>query len=196
MASKSRIQLEEWLKTIEPTGKVADVGGSQNPIEGRTKNWNVESYHCIDLCEPHETKRRPDIMLDIQKDLTETNAVDFYGNFDTVFCIEVAEYWYDPMQALWNLARLLKKNGILYISFHFLYGLHNPKGEDCLRYTKNAIVKIAEATGFAITDIKTKMTSDPGLISLEEFYRREGMRLDFRDPQTYEEGYLVTMKKL
>ena len=66
--SYSRQQLEEWLKTIETvSGRVLDVGGSQNPITKRLRNTAIlfEDYKILDLEQPHECKQKPDIVMDL-----------------------------------------------------------------------------------------------------------------------------------
>lgn len=190
MSSVSRIQLEEWLKTIDVEGDVIDIGGSQNPVEKRTKSWNVSKYQILDFEIPHECKKKPDMICDIQSES------HWSEEFDVAFCLEVAEYWHDPMTAFKEINKLLKQEGVLYISFHWLYGLHNPKGEDCLRYTKNAIEKLAKNTGFAIGSIETKEITNRGVLLLEDFYRGEGMRLDFNNHDLFHEGYLCKFRKL
>jgi SAM-dependent methyltransferase len=193
MASRSRIELENWLKTIDVNGRILDIGGSQNPIKGRTKSWNVEDYKILDIPNPHQIKHETDIAIDLQGNIEVITERD---NFDIAFCIEVTEYLYNPYFFFLNANHFLKKNGILYVSFHALYGLHNPKGEDCLRYTKNAIIKLASETGFEIEEMIPRTVSEQGKKYLEMFYRTEGMRLDYSDPETYVEGYLVKMKKV
>tara|TARA_R110000868_G_scaffold160448_10_gene390095 strand:+ start:328 stop:918 length:591 start_codon:yes stop_codon:yes gene_type:complete len=196
MSSRSRIQLEEWLKTLKPEGKILDIGGSQLPIWRRT-DCESGQVTILDLKKPHEETAKVDIVMDIQQHILEfPEASEYFGGFDTAFCIEVSEYWYDPYRAFDNIHRFLKPGGILYISFHWLYGLHNPKGEDCLRYTENAVRKLAAATGFEVENIKVKDLTGASVLMMKEFYLKEGMRLDYRDPKTYEEGYLVRMKKI
>lgn len=213
MASRSRIELESWLKTIDVKGSVLDIGGSQNTIQGRTKSWDVSEYVIMDLETPHECKQKPDIIEDIQEiswwdeeadcyvttsrlDSYKENSFSGIKGFDNVFCIEVSEYWNKPFDALIGINQLMKKGGTLYISFHTLYGLHNPKGEDCLRYTKNAIEKLMKETGFKILEMIPRTISKEGRCFLEQFYRTEGMRLDYSDPETWVEGYLVKTRKI
>ena len=47
----------------------------------------------------------------------------------------------------------MRRNSILYISFHFIYPAHNPTEQDYLRYTPNGAVKLLEETGFRIIEI-------------------------------------------
>lgn len=182
MASNSRIQLETWLKTIDVKGSVLDIGGSQNPIKGRTKSWDVSDYKIIDLEQPHECKQEPDIVGDIQ-DIVDYDTCDdillpwgyrkYKKFFDNIFCIEVSEYWFDPLQALKNINILLKKYGLLYISFHYQYMIHGPKGLDYLRYTPDGAEKLLKESGFEIIEHKLRETESPHLTS---FYAEDKMR--------------------
>lgn len=192
-ASFTRIQLESWLKNIDVIGSVLDIGGSQKSIKGRTKSWKVDNYKILDLEQPHECKRQPDLIGDVQEHYDYYNENE--NKFDVVFCTEVSEYWHNPYGALDNIQFLMKPKGKLYISFHTLYGLHNPKGEDSLRYTKNAIVKLLDNSEFEIIKMIPRTISEEGRVWLERFYRSEGMRLDYADPETWIEGWLVEARK-
>lgn len=186
--------MENWLKTIDVSGSVLDVGGSQNEIKGRTKTWEAEEYKILDLKNPHQTKQKPDFEGDIQ----DIYAIEKSGGnqyYDIIFFIEVLEYIVDPLSTFININSLLKKGGILYLSTHALYGLHNPKGEDCLRYTKNAIIKLAKETGFEIEEMIPRELSPEGKNLYYRFCHTEGMRLDYQDEETYVEGYLCKMIK-
>lgn len=197
MSSRSRQQLEDWLKKIEVRGRVLDIGGSQNPIGGsRCKSWGADSYTILDLPVPHETKKNADISFDIQGAI-EGGQMEYHeGYFDQVFCLEVSEYWHDPVRALRNINHFMKTNGELFISFHWLYGLHPPDNEDCLRYTSYGIQKILEKTGFMIVGMDVKDTTDESKNHLLRFYREEGMRVTRVDRALFDEGYLVTARKI
>lgn len=164
--SYTREQLERWLKTIEVKGSVLDVGGSQNPIKGRTKTWEVDDYKILDLEQPHKGDK-PDIVADIQDDWVTGRQVD------NVFCIEVSEYWHDPIRALRNMNDFLKDGGILYISFHFIYPLHPPIGLDHLRYTPAGVEKLLTESGFEIIDHIPRVTERS---NLEALWSAEQMR--------------------
>jgi SAM-dependent methyltransferase len=190
MRSHSRQQLENWLSAIEVKGRVLDVGGSQNPVKGRTRTWEAEEYEILDLDQSHECKRRPDILADIQSagDVLEKNY------FDVTFCIEVSEYWTDPMSALRNINYALRPGGILYISFHFVYPHHEPKGEDCLRYTRWGVEKVLKETGFKIEEITPRYFRHTPV----ELFHLEGMRglAGNFDPIHEEQGWLVKAMKI
>ena len=195
MASKTRCQLESWLKTIEiKGGRILDIGGSQNPLsKSRLKIFEPDEYKILDLEVPHECKIKPDIIMDIQEEdgLYNPNWNVF---FDTAFCIEVSEYWYNPLLALEHINFVLKSGGLLYISFHFIYCMHNPIKEDCLRYTRFGCIKLLEKAGFKIEEITPRVTEN---FDLNTLYAIEGMRPTKGFAGHSEEvGYLIKAIKI
>lgn len=103
MPSSSRRQLEDWLKEIDvPSGSfVLDVGGAQKPVKGRTKSWEGTHYSILDLEVPHEDNAGAvdRITGDIEsQEYSIPQGVE--GAFDVAFCLEVSEYWINPLQAL------------------------------------------------------------------------------------------------
>lgn len=151
MPSYSRIQLENWLKNITvDCDKCLDIGGSQLPIKKRLMNFYAKEYFILDLEEPHECKKKPDYIYDIQDNILK------FDLFDIIFCIEVSEYWYNPLKALQNINKLLKKNGFFYFSYHTTYPLHKPTGKDYLRYTYYGIEKLFKKAGFEIIEHKLR----------------------------------------
>ena len=88
MASRSRIQLEAWLKTIEVNGKVLGIGEAQQSTKGRTKTWDVEEYKILDLEQPHECVNKPHIEMDINGTIKRTlfEGLRTYSEyFDIIF---------------------------------------------------------------------------------------------------------------
>ena len=176
--SYTRNQLENWLKTIEifENSKILDVGGSQNPIDNRIKQEHIMSsdFKILDLEEPHICKEKPDIICDIQE---HSDIYEFYNEdenkYDIIFCIEVSEYWYNPFGALDNIQFLMKPGGLLYISFHFCYPQHAPKGQDMLRYTPDGAERLLKETGFEILEHKYRMAESPLLTA---YYSQDKMR--------------------
>lgn len=172
MSSLTRQQLEAWVKGIKipAMSKVLDVGGSQKPVKDRLgEKGETSTYTILDLAEPHEVSQRPHIVCDLNYERTDA----IITKFDYAFCLEVAEYWWNPLQALRNINSFLKPHAKLYLSVPFVYPVHNPKDEDCLRYTETGIVKLLERAGFGINKIIPR-TADSLL--LESFYIIEGMK--------------------
>lgn len=197
MSSKTRQQLEKWLGEISVpnNSRVLDIGGSQNPIQGRLKNKGENTeYKILDLAQPHECKQKPDLAGNVNEALwCDIDIYEIEDKFDTVFCIEVSEYWYDPYEAIENINYFLKKGGILYISFHFIYPMHNPIEEDCLRYTRFGCIKLLEKAGFKIDKITPRMAEE---MSPTQFYSAEGMRPTKNVSFHNEVGYLIKAIKL
>jgi SAM-dependent methyltransferase len=107
-----------------------------------------------------------------------------------VFCLEVFEYIYNPVQALENLVSFLRNGGVAYISFPAIYPVHEPKEIDYLRYTKKGIEKLLANSGFTSWNI-TPRVSTFGRDSLAYFYQQEGMHPVKGDTVIYDIGYMV-----
>lgn len=190
--SSSRTQLENYLKRLEiKADSVLDIGGSQLPVKNRVRSWSVKDYKILDIAEPHEVKQKPDLIADIQSysDITSLNK-----SFDLAFCLEVAEYWHNPLAALVNIHYLLKDNGILYISFPFIYPHHRPDGLDYLRYTKWGCQKLLKESGFEILEEIPKVAFD-GYRFLLTFFSQEGLRHSKNYLGHDEIGYIYKVRK-
>lgn len=177
--SYSRKQLNEWLQEIVVVAyAVADVGGRKLPIEDRVKIWQVQRYDILDL---------PEHDLNLVWNLTEL--------YDVAFCIEVFEYIYNPYQAMKNLQMLLRKGGVLYASFHFLYPHHGPKGMDYLRYTRWGVERLLHAVGFSTWEIHPRKFKR--VWAAYALYMREGMKGIYKNLGLIhtEQGYLVRAVK-
>lgn len=185
MASYTREQLELWLKTTDvKASRVLDVGGSQLPVEGRTKSWDVKEYRILDLANPHECKQKPDIIMDLNlfsiwvKSQLSFKEKEIVGDgFDIAFCLEVFEYLWNPVQALKNINQFLKPNGVLYVSFHFIYPVHSPSTKDYLRYTPTGVEKMMELAGFEIVEMIGRKFTIDGFEAYSELINSEKMRM-------------------
>ena len=120
-------------------------------------------------------------------------AISDFGQYDLIFCLEVFEYIWNPVQALVNINKLMKKEATAYISFPFVYPKHNPVGVDCLRYTNEAIEKLLRETGFSYWII-TPRKATKGRAKLREFYDIEGMHAR-KDDSWDDIGYIVEITK-
>lgn len=177
-----REQLEEWLKRIDvKTEVVLDVGGLANPVEKRVRNWDVEEYRILD--NGAEVVGTPDYFYDIN------NLIDLPRKFDIVFCLEVFEYLYNPVQAIENISSFVKPGGIAYISFPTIYPVHNPAKIDFLRYTKRGVEKLLEIGQFKTWEITPRIAT-AGIDLLAKFYSVEGMH-PVKDKVVYDIGYMV-----
>jgi SAM-dependent methyltransferase len=170
-----REQLERWVAEIDVKAKtVFDIGGADKPADKRCKSFNVQDYKILDLP-----------AFDLNKDKPFE-----VGFADVIFCFEVFEYIYNPVQAMQHLADLLEAGGELYISFPFVYPIHNPVEMDYLRYTKHGVMKLLNMHGFEIEEMESRIATE-GNGCLQDFYRLEGMRKAKQYEGHNEIGYLV-----
>lgn len=172
--SETRKQLEDWLSRIEiKGGRILDVGGAQNPLNSKRLGiFKPDDYKILDLEIPHKCKQKPDIIFDIN----EAGGSIHYKYFNIIFCLEVTEYIWNPFQAFKNFYKWLDKDGILYLSTHFIYPQHEPFEEDCLRYTPKGIEKLLNKAGFEIIGHKYRMASNKYLISFYEYDKMRGIK--------------------
>lgn len=75
-------------------------------------------------------------------------------SFDTVFCNQVLEHVDDPYQALKEMTRVLKKDGMLILGTPFYYYLHGLP-YDYFRFTEQGLKKIVCDHGFEIVEIQS-----------------------------------------
>lgn len=189
-----RDQLELWLKTIDVNaGRVLDIGGGANPVKDRVKFWNVRDYRILDN-RLEVMKQEPDFNMDINETVNPF-LDDEYFEFDVVFCLEVFEYIWNPVKAMENIAVFLKKDGIAYISFPFIYPQHNPERKDYLRYTRYGVEKLLENAGFEIIGLfpRKEMIANSELM-LPSWFMKEGMHPDNVSNHN-EIGYLIMARK-
>lgn len=163
-----RDQLEQWLKTIDvKADRVLDWGGGALPVKDRVKSWDVKEYFIADIeTEPQKEK------ADMHEDINLTQL--FQEKFDVVFCLEVFEYVYNPITAVHNLYSALNLGGKLYITFPFVYPVHEPIDYDFLRYTLSGACRLLQEGGFELEKIKVTSRKDKSGL-LTAFYAQDGM---------------------
>ncbi len=205
--SLSRIQLNKWLKSVDiETDKVLEVGSSFNPIISKVSGWKVNKYKTLD--NNLEKDCNPDFNLDlnclrfsdkygwISKRKKDNRTIKKIFNYqpNIIFCLEVMEYIYKPDTVLRLFYDILDKKGILYISFHTNYPVHNPYEHDSLRYTKWGIINLLKEAGFPKWEI-TPRKATKGLKELKSFYKKEKMWVLKNNDLVVDIGYLVKAYK-
>lgn len=176
MSSSYRLTLENFLKELDiRTGRLVDIGGSQLPLKGRTKSWDVGEYVIADLSNPHVDSPKPDFVLDLNnpnfKSIRDGGMED---SADIVTCFEVFEYVYDPVMAFTAIHDILKPGGVAWVSFPAFYPHHNPVEDDSLRYMRGGIERLANATGLQIKQIIPRRAEAPNV--LQGWFAAERMR--------------------
>lgn len=162
------MELDNWIHDLAVHGdRVLDIGGSQLPIKDRTRIWDVGSYVIGDLASPHKDSPKPELIIDLNGQAEDARP------FDVIFCLEVFDYVYDPVNAFHIIAKLLNEGGKAYITFPSIYPLHQPIEDDALRYMPGGIMKLAESSGLIVEKMIPRR---PESNLLDEFYRTERMR--------------------
>jgi SAM-dependent methyltransferase len=168
MSSSYRMELDKWLANLDvKADRLLDIGGSQLPLPGRVKSFDVKEYLIADLPEPHVDSPKPDVELDMNKRFT--NLIEF----DMIFCLEVFEYIYDPMAAFKNIYHLLVDGGEAWVTFPSQYPLHQPIEDDALRYMPAGIKKLAYAVDLKIEEMIPRRTETD---AIHNAFRIERMR--------------------
>lgn len=144
MSSSYRLELDKWLSELDiVTGHIYDVGGSQLSIIGRVGSLGHKDITTFDLDQPHKDSQKPDVVMDLNT-VKSGDISDYFCGGDTIFCLEVFDYVYDPVNAMGALAYMLKPGGRLFVTFPSVYPLHQPVEDDALRYMPGGIEKLAD----------------------------------------------------
>ncbi|MCA9333369.1 hypothetical protein KDA00_05865 [Candidatus Saccharibacteria bacterium] len=171
MSSSYRLTLENWLQQLDVfADKVLDIGGSQLPVNKRVAVWNVQEYKIADLPDPHVNSPKPDIEIDIN---TSPLISQDFGTYDLIFCLEVFDYVFNPLDAFRWIYTLLEDEGTAWVTFPSFYPTHQPIEDDALRYMEGGIRKLAKATNLKI---KEMIRRKPETNSLDNFFRAERLR--------------------
>jgi hypothetical protein len=189
--SLSRNQLNEYLATIDIDGRtVLDVGVQDKPTSRLTKGV-ASRYDTLDI----DAQWNPTFVADLNAEWSEWVSKTYSesaGNYDTVFCIEVLEHCWNPVNAIKNLVGMMREGGELYISTPFI----NPHHDfvDYLRYTNEWYRDVLPKVGLEVIEIKERVAS-AGKTQLAAFFGVEGLRVSKIRPEfgryTYPIGYIV-----
>lgn len=187
MSSSYRLELDRWLSQLDVKAfSVGDVGGSQLPIKGRTKSYEVGLTTIYDLEQPHVDSPKPDKVLDLN-----TATVYPLSTHDMIFCLEVFDYVWNPVRALEVLSLMLTKNGTLWVTFPAFYPHHQPIEDDALLYKEYGIRKLAKSARLEIVQMIPRR---PETNALQQFFSIERLRA----AKGYDHavlGWIVEMRK-
>lgn len=193
-----RNQLEEWLSNITvKTERVLDIGGAANPVRKRIKSMITGDYVIMDngIEEPKTDFISFDLNEPWENQLIGYQKADI--EFGAVFCLEVFEYIWNPVQAIENIYNLMNKDSVCYVSFPAIYPVHQPVEFDSLRYTKAAIMRYFSLPHLLFKDVEiTPRIATQGRPLLSGFYSEEGMHPVRKSELPYDIGYLVKARKL
>lgn len=120
------------------TGKVLDIGCGRKPYKKFVAHCE---YTGMDQCE----SLKPDVVGSI------LNIPFKDESFDSVMCTAVLEHISEPENGVKEMARVLRKGGMAYISVPMTWYMHY-EPNDYFRYTRYGMAHILEKNGFDILE--------------------------------------------
>lgn len=121
-------------------GKLIDLGCGDMPFRNLIAD-KISSYESLDFY-----PRTPDVTH--VGDIQDMSMIDA-ESYDTAICLEVLEHVPDPFQAVREIRRILKPDGILIVSVPHLSRLHD-EPHDYYRFTRHGIKYLLEHCGFTV----------------------------------------------
>jgi SAM-dependent methyltransferase len=127
----SRSSLNKWVGEIsrswEDGKRILWVGAGEGLLDQLDRRA-MQNIITIDI----DVKRSPNVLMDLSQ-------MGFSSEqFDIVCCLEVLEHTPEPQRAMVEIRRVLKSEGLLYLSTPFVCGIHDAPA-DFYRYTKHGL---------------------------------------------------------
>jgi SAM-dependent methyltransferase len=141
-----RLALDGCLELLHPGARGLVVGAGSTDLHPALINLDLTPGPTVHVCASAEH-------------LPFADAV-----FDLVLSQEVLEHVRDPFQALREMKRVLKKDGLIYCQVPFIIGYH-PGPTDFWRFTKEGIVEMIKQAGLTCREVKIAVGPGTG------FYR-------------------------
>lgn len=183
-----RNTLESYLKTLDVEADSAiDVAGASNPVSKRVRSWRVNRYDVLD----NELERQQ-IEIDYKHDMNlPIDELMATKSYDIVFCLEMFDYIWNPVQACINLRWFCRPDSRLIVTFPFVYPNHNPVAYDMMRFTKQGAVKLLRYSGFEIDAVIPRRIEDTGMY--HEWLKGEGYKMRGAEEAgtLFDAGYII-----
>lgn len=156
--SNRDIWLKNTLLKIPSGSRILDAGAGELKYKEYCSHLNYVSqdfaqYDGKGDNSGLQTQSWDNSKLDIISDITSIPELDC--SFDAIMCIEVLEHVPDPVSALKELSRLLKKNGHLILTAPFCSLTHFAPYHFSTGFNKYFYQKILTENGFEIIDIES-----------------------------------------
>lgn len=149
--AKSNAQFAVHLAKKYVHGKLLDIGCGTMSYRKYVEPL-VDQYIGLDYpltSKMYPAKIQPDILADAKKLPIRKES------FDSILMLQVLEHIDDPLTALKEANRVLKKGEYLILSTPFMYPLHDSPN-DYFRYTQFALKKLLTDSGFKVINIYAK----------------------------------------
>ena len=100
-------------------------------------------------------------------DLTKNNSdIVPSGRFDMVVCTEVLEHTCQPFHSMVEINRVLKPDGLLFLSVPCNFRIHGPL-PDSWRFTEWGVRQLCEQHGFELLELRALESCDRSLFPLD-----------------------------
>ena len=121
-----------------------DIGAGDTPYKAL---FNKIEYFSQDFIQNQRNT------IDFVYDISKSNDTVPSKFADVVICTQVLEHVSDPGKALSEIFRILKPQGVCYLSTHMSFEEHMLP-HDYWRFTENGIKKLATQAGFEVLDFQ------------------------------------------
>jgi len=145
--------IKYFVKKYKFEGKVLDFGCGQKPFE---QLFRSSEYFGIDFRNYSKSKDIPDKKPDyyFEEDYPNDFALPFETErFDHCVSFQVLEHHKAPEKMISEMARVVKKRGLILLSCPFIYGLHEEPG-DFQRFTEYKLSELFKANSCRIVKVK------------------------------------------
>ena len=173
---------EKMKKIFTEKTQVIDIGGglrvdeTKNNRKNESMNWLNEyikkvDYKVLDKVADY----KPDIVGDV-------HALPFADeSVEAIVCIAVLEHVEEPIKAVKEIYRVLKKGGYCFIFVPFLYYYHPMKGyyKDYYRFTYDGVEYMTK--DFSSVEIQNVRGSISTVMNLLPFFSKRTALFDFLD---------------
>ena len=120
------------IKDIFEADEVLDIGKAMRDKFKLIKCKKIETLDVNDFGD------YPDIVLDICSENIEL----LENKYDKIICLSILEHVYNPFDAVKNLMKMLKPNGVVFGYVPYLYHYHAPNDlqfQDYFRFSKDSL---------------------------------------------------------
>lgn len=154
-----RTNIDKFIKSINnhiTDGSLLDIGPqNHNVIKNNVDLTNVKYFSC-DIVDTYS----PDYIIDMTKD--NSNKIK-NNTFDYVICTEVLEHTENPFLVIKEINRILKHNGLVFISVPLNFRIHGPL-PDAFRITEHGLKLLLK--NFELIELNALETPDRPLFPI------------------------------
>lgn len=139
-------EVKKFSAKIKKTDKILDVGCGLKPYR---KVFKTKEYIGIDI----DFGGHPNDQKNVDHFYDGETIPYEQQTFDNILCTQVLEHTIKPETTIKEMSRVIKTNGLLFISMPFIYPEHEIPF-DFQRYTKYKHIKLLTENNFSIVQIK------------------------------------------